>query len=206
MEDTIVQYSGQPEASPLVFQDNFPVSCPNRTNTLSLLPRSLTPRHPSRLTTRGARRAAGVLTAAGILVLLHPLAMASEEGKPASAHHRVHAQARHGSARDAEPEPVALTGGSINQIGYASYYGPRHHGHRTASGGIFDQEGMTAAHPWLPFGTKVQVTDRMTGRQVTVTITDRLGTRRRIIDLSLGAARELGILTRGVASVELTAL
>jgi rare lipoprotein A len=63
---------------------------------------------------------------------------------------------------------------------------------------------MTAAHPWLPFGTKVLVTVESTGRAVMVTITDRLPSRRRIIDLSREAAARLGILRQGVAMVTLT--
>jgi rare lipoprotein A len=60
---------------------------------------------------------------------------------------------------------------------------------------------MTAAHHWLPFGTRVRVTLLGTGRQIVVTITDRLGAARRIIDLSAGAAKELGMFGRGVARV-----
>ena len=62
---------------------------------------------------------------------------------------------------------------------------------------------MTAAHAWLPFGTRVRVRDESTGREVLVTITDRLPTRRRVIDLSVGAARELGMLHRGLTVVSL---
>lgn len=88
--------------------------------------------------------------------------------------------------------------------GIASYYGPRHNGHRTASGGRFDQNQMTGAHAWLPFGTKVRVTAAASGRSVIVTITDRMAARRRVIDLSMGAARRLGILGRGIALVSLS--
>jgi rare lipoprotein A len=87
--------------------------------------------------------------------------------------------------------------------GQASYYGRRHQGHRTASGIQFEQTALTAAHPWLPFGTKVRVTLN-NGRSVVVTITDRLPARRRVIDLSLAAARMLGIVSQGVAQVSLT--
>ncbi len=88
--------------------------------------------------------------------------------------------------------------------GLASYYGTRHQGRRTASGLRFDQRALTAAHPWLPFGTRVRVTVAATGRSVVVTITDRLPSRRRVIDLSLGAARLLGIVRQGLAEVRLT--
>ncbi len=90
----------------------------------------------------------------------------------------------------------------LPEKGVASYYGPRHQGRRTASGGRFEEGAMTAAHPWLPFGTKVRVT-AANGRSVVVTITDRLPSRRRVIDLSLGAARVLGIVSQGLAPVSL---
>jgi rare lipoprotein A len=90
------------------------------------------------------------------------------------------------------------------QRGVASFYGKKHQGKRTASGTRFDEQEMTAAHPWLPFGTKVLVTVESTGRAVMVTITDRLPSRRRIIDLSREAAARLGILRQGVAMVTLT--
>jgi rare lipoprotein A len=90
------------------------------------------------------------------------------------------------------------------QKGVASFYGNANQGKRTASGGRFDEHEMTAAHPWLPFGTKVLVTVQSTGRSVIVTITDRLPSRRRIIDLSKEAAAKLGIIRQGVAMVILT--
>ncbi|HET6183799.1 MAG TPA: septal ring lytic transglycosylase RlpA family protein [Acetobacteraceae bacterium] len=90
------------------------------------------------------------------------------------------------------------------QVGKASFYGrPMSKFRRTASGARFDPEALTAAHPWLPFGTKVRVTVERTGRSVVVTITDRLGNSRRIIDLSVGAARRLGITRQGVVEVAL---
>jgi len=89
------------------------------------------------------------------------------------------------------------------QQGVASYYGPKQNGRRTADGSVFNQHEMTAAHPWLPFGTRVRVTLLDTGRSVIVTITDRLPSHRRIVDLSVAAARELGIIRRGIAMVAL---
>jgi rare lipoprotein A len=90
------------------------------------------------------------------------------------------------------------------QQGLASFYGKAHQGKRTASGARFDAHEMTAAHPWLPFGTKILVTVQGTGRAVLVTITDRLPSRRRIIDLSREAAAKLGIIRQGVAMVTLS--
>ncbi len=92
----------------------------------------------------------------------------------------------------------------LSERGVASFYGPRHNGRRTAEGGRFDQNAMTGAHPWLPFGTRVRVTAAETGRTVVVVITDRMPARRRIIDLSMAAARQLGILRQGIARVSLS--
>jgi rare lipoprotein A len=91
----------------------------------------------------------------------------------------------------------------IGESGTASYYGPAYNGRRSASGVRFDQMALTAAHPWLPFGTKVRVVLAGTDRSVIVTITDRLYSTRRVVDLSVGAARQLGIVQRGVAQVSL---
>ena len=83
--------------------------------------------------------------------------------------------------------------------GKASFYG---HPGRTASGTRFNPHGMTAAHRSLPFGTKLRVSDPKSGRSVVVTVNDRgpfIGGR--VIDLSLGAARVLGMTQRGVMHV-----
>ena len=93
--------------------------------------------------------------------------------------------------------------GFWRQRGTASYYGYGNLSRYTASGSVFDRGAMTAAHAWLPFGTKVNVRDEETGREVVVTITDRLPGTRRVIDLSVGAARQLGILRRGLTTVSL---
>jgi rare lipoprotein A len=91
----------------------------------------------------------------------------------------------------------------VSEAGTASYYGNRHQGKRTASGARFDQRNLTAAHPWLPFGSKVRVTVLGTGKAVIVTITDRLYSRRRVIDLSAAAAQMLGMMRVGVTQVRL---
>lgn len=84
--------------------------------------------------------------------------------------------------------------------GVASYYWQ---GQRVASGGRFNPHGLTAAHRTLPFGTKVRVTDPRSGRSVIVTINDRGPfVRGRVLDLSLGAARVLGMTGRGVMMVQ----
>jgi rare lipoprotein A len=89
--------------------------------------------------------------------------------------------------------------------GKASYYSYR--AGKTASGSSFDRNSPTAAHRSLPFGTKVRVTDPATSKSVVVRITDRgPSVRGRILDLSLGAARRLGITDRGVAQVRVEVL
>ncbi|MBE0487621.1 MAG: septal ring lytic transglycosylase RlpA family protein [Halomonas sp.] len=93
------------------------------------------------------------------------------------------------------------------QEGIASFYHDKFNGRITASGEPFDQNQMTAAHPNLPFGTEVVVTRPDTGREVTVVINDRGPfVKGRVIDLSKRAARELGILNRGLAPVIITAI
>src|SRR5579863_9551782 len=120
----------------------------------------------------------------------------------------VFAAASHGAfarshARSAEPPVSSGSSAWVGETGKASYYGPAYHGRRSASGTRFDQMALTAAHAWLPFGTKVRVMLAGSGHSVIVTITDRMYSRRRIVDLSVAAARELGIIRRGVAEVTL---
>jgi rare lipoprotein A len=92
------------------------------------------------------------------------------------------------------------------QEGRASYYGRGFAGHKTASGERFDPNAMTAASPSMPFGTRVRVS-RADGRSVTVRINDRCGCPGgRIVDLSEGAARKLGMLKEGVLTVRMEVL
>ena len=94
---------------------------------------------------------------------------------------------------------------NFEKRGLASWYGPRHHGKKTASGEIFDMEKMTAAHRTLPFGTWVRVRSEIDGKEVRVRINDRgpyAG--RRILDVSRAAAEQLGMLSRGELQVELS--
>ena len=95
----------------------------------------------------------------------------------------------------------------FRQVGYASYYADRLHGHRTASGERYHVRKLTAAHRSLPFGTVVRVRVLKTGASVKVRINDRGPfIKGRIIDLSWLAAKKLGILKAGVAKVELEVL
>ena len=96
---------------------------------------------------------------------------------------------------------------SVNRVfsGKASFYSYTRG--RTASGIPYNRDGMTAAHRTLPFGTRVRVTDIASSRSVIVRIVDRgPWYRDRVLDLSLGAARNLGIIDRGVANVRVEVL
>jgi rare lipoprotein A len=86
----------------------------------------------------------------------------------------------------------------VVQTGPASWYGERHHGRRTASGETYDMHQLTAAHPTLPFGTRVLVTNLKNDRSVEVRINDRgPHVAGRIIDVSYAAAQKLGALSGG---------
>ena len=88
--------------------------------------------------------------------------------------------------------------------GMASWYGSVLQGHLTASGRRFNEYELTAAHRTLPFGSRVKVTDLRNHRSVVVTITDRgVLFPERVIDLSYGAAKELGMVKMGVDPVRL---
>ncbi|HEX6980679.1 MAG TPA: septal ring lytic transglycosylase RlpA family protein [Alphaproteobacteria bacterium] len=95
----------------------------------------------------------------------------------------------------------------FEQFGTASWYGNWHHGRPTASGTPFDMHGLTAAHPTLPLGTTVRVTNLDNGRSVDVTINDRGPyVDDRIIDLSKRAARAIDMVETGLAPVKVEAL
>lgn len=86
--------------------------------------------------------------------------------------------------------------------GKASWYGPGFHGRQTANQEIYNENAMTCAHKTLPFNTKLEVTDNLTGRSVVVRVNDRgpfvAG---RILDLSKAAAESLDMIERGVINV-----
>ncbi|WP_426410418.1 septal ring lytic transglycosylase RlpA family protein [Bradyrhizobium ganzhouense] len=124
------------------------------------------------------------------------------EASAKSRHHRHHHAAQNDSGSDwrnanASMTPSSGTGRSFS--GMASYYG-NESGSRTASGQRFNQNAMTAAHRSLPFGTKLRVTHG--GSSVIVTINDRGPfVRGRVLDLSTGAARAIGLTGAGVGRV-----
>ena len=91
--------------------------------------------------------------------------------------------------------------------GVASYYADEFNGRKTANGELYDMNDLTAAHRTLPFGTKVKVTNLDTGRSVVVRINDRGPFKDdRVIDLSLGAAKQLGLIAMGTGRVILQIL
>ncbi|ASQ89703.1 septal ring lytic transglycosylase RlpA family lipoprotein [Prosthecochloris sp. GSB1] len=119
---------------------------------------------------------------------------------------------------NSQPEHEALAAAGIDNLeqslgklfltdeGKASYYADYFHGRLTANGERFDMNDLTAAHKSLPFGSMVRVTNLANGKKVIVRINDRGPfVRGRIIDLSLEAAKEIGLLKKGVTKVRLEA-
>src|SRR5438552_1255693 len=103
------------------------------------------------------------------------------------------------------PAPPPITDGV--QVGVASWYGPGFHGNRTANGEIYDQYELTAAHPSLPLGTRVMVTNLENGRAVQVRVNDRGPfVDGRAIDLSYAAARTIGMVGPGTVRVRIEVL
>jgi rare lipoprotein A len=100
---------------------------------------------------------------------------------------------------------VSFFDAKADSIGIASYYGAAHAGRRTASGERFDADGLTAAHRTLPLGTQVDVLNLFNGKRVVVRVNDRGPySAHRLIDVSRGAARALGFLSGGTATVRIS--
>lgn len=96
--------------------------------------------------------------------------------------------------------------GSVSKVqhGVASYYANRFHGRKTASGVKYSRNAMTCAHRTLPFGTRIRVTNQSNGRSVILKVNDRGPfSKGRIVDVSLAAAKKLGMIKRGKVSVKL---
>jgi rare lipoprotein A len=143
------------------------------------------------------------------LVLFAATVLAGGSATEASArssrhHHHGHDHFHHVSGgapawHDANAAIAQSSGSGRSFSGMASFYG-NESGSKTASGQRFNQEAMTAAHRSLPFGTKLKVTHG--GRSVVVTINDRGPfIRGRVLDLSTGAARAIGLTSAGVGRV-----
>jgi rare lipoprotein A len=110
--------------------------------------------------------------------------------------------ATHSRAHVPPPSRPARIG--LTETGIASWYGIPFDGRRTASGEIFDMRRLTAAHRTLPFNTWLEVTNLSNGKRVDVRITDRGPfIKGRIIDLSLGAAREIDMVREGIVPVRI---
>lgn len=101
----------------------------------------------------------------------------------------------------------AAGAGPFEQTGAASWYGGGHHGRKTASGEVFDMHKLTAAHPKLPLGSVVEVTNLANDRTVQVRVNDR-GPHKgsRILDVSRAAADQLGFLSAGTAQIRIRLL
>ena len=100
-----------------------------------------------------------------------------------------------------------ISRGIFHQEGIASWYGAEFNGRSTASGEIFNDSQYTAAHPILPFGTMLKITNQHNNKTVTVRVNDRGPfVTARIIDLSRAAAQELDMIATGTAPVTVESL
>jgi rare lipoprotein A len=141
---------------------------------------------PARRSYWGVHR--GALAALGLLGVIAAVAACAEKRGPTA------------------PVAVSPEPGQRN-VGLASWYGQRHHGRSTASGERYDMHRLTAAHRTLPFGTRLRVTSVENGRSVVVRVNDRgPHVAGRLIDLSYAAAKALGMVSNGVARVEIVVL
>jgi rare lipoprotein A len=99
------------------------------------------------------------------------------------------------------------TGKPEPERGYAAFYSPSLEGHKTACGGTYSSQKFTAAHPRLPCGTRLRVTNLRNGKTVRVTVNDHgPNTRNRVIDLSYAAARSLNFIKQGTTLVKIEVL
>jgi rare lipoprotein A len=93
--------------------------------------------------------------------------------------------------------------GAQSEEGVANFYGDKFQGKKTASGDVFDKDGLTAAHKKLAFGTKVKVTNVENGKSVIVTVNDRMAASNpAVIDVTHRAADDLGFAKAGKAKVK----
>lgn len=97
---------------------------------------------------------------------------------------------------------ASTTVSKFSQTGVASWYGRQFHGKKTASGELFDQNGLTAAHRSLPLNCYVKVTNKANGKSVVVKVNDRGPfSSSRVMDLSYGAAKQIGLVNAGSGNV-----
>jgi rare lipoprotein A len=98
--------------------------------------------------------------------------------------------------------PLTVMPKETYQIGVASWYGQEFQGNTTANGEVYDLNGFTAAHPTLPFGTTIRVTNLKNSKNILLRVNDRgphIG--RRLIDVSWAAAKRLGFVRSGTTPV-----
>lgn len=111
---------------------------------------------------------------------------------------------RHPDPKNYKFPPAEAPAVGTTAEGIASWYGPGYHGKTTASGERFDQDALTAAHPYWAFGTRVKVTLVSTGKSTVVRINDRFPAYKgRLIDVSRGTARAIGLIGPGTGTVRL---
>ena len=111
------------------------------------------------------------------------------------------------TAPDQAPDAVQGSREVYRETGTASWYGKEFHGRKTASGEIFDMYGISAAHRILPLGTTIRVTNLDNYMSIKVRVNDRGPfARNRVLELSYGAAKELGFVAQGTARVKVEAL
>jgi rare lipoprotein A len=102
---------------------------------------------------------------------------------------------------------TAVAGPVYRETGVASWYGKDFQGRKTASGEVFDMYGMSAAHRTLPLGTVIRVTNLENYKSLTVRVNDRGPfVKNRFLELSYGAAKELGFVAQGTATVKIETL
>lgn len=139
----------------------------------------------------------------GLAVFLCVAGLGAAQGNSGSDHDRT------SPVRHQKPKPATKSTHNVKrarpyQVGTASWYGSYFDGKETASGEPFDMYDLTAAHPTLPLGTMVKVTNLRNGRTVVVRVNDRGPVvEGRIIDLSYQAARELHLEHQGIQTVRL---
>ncbi len=147
----------------------------------------------------------GLLGALMVLTLAPPL-VRHETARAVANPPAMTAVANDGDTGETLPACGAMHANLI-QSGVASWYGPRFHGHLTSSGETYDMNKLTAAHRTLPINTQVLVTNRLNGESVVLRINDRGPyVHGRLIDLSLAAAKALGMRDIGKAPVKVQIL
>lgn len=105
------------------------------------------------------------------------------------------------------PSPEPVPGQVFRETGVSSWYGKDFHGRKTANGETYDMYGLTAAHRTLPLGTYIRVTNLENYRSAKVKVNDRGPyAKSRVLDLSYGAAKELGFVAQGTTQVRIESL